>query len=158
MLKNTLIALGIGICLVVFLTLSYLSFMCLYTDVQLAFIRGQVAVFEYMEEQVKTAKTVECAVGSMEYAFYYYAGGQLNLIDGTAAETLLETLRRNSVRRMAITLNERFPESSKGDSPAAWMEAYGDKSRLDGTRNDDRWYKYYKEWYNLSPDDPFYRR
>ena len=157
MLKNTLITLGIGICLVVFMTLAYFSFMYFYTQVQLAFIRSQVAIFEQMEEQVKTEKTVESAVGSLEYAFYYYAGGQLNLIDGTSAESLLETLRRNSVRRMAITLNERFPELSKGDSPAAWMDAYGDKSKLDHTRNSE-YYRFYKDWYNLSPDDPFYRR
>ena len=148
MSKNTLIACLTGFCLVVFAILSYLSFMYLYTQVQLVVINSHVAIYEEMEEKVKTEMNVKKAVEYMEYAlYYYYPGGQLNLIGGTTAENLLETLRRNSVNRMVHTLNERFPLQSKGDSLAAWIEAYGNKHNLDIAKETE----WYKKWYDKSP-------
>jgi len=150
MSKNTIIACLIGFCLILFLGLAYYYFMYHYTVLQVADIRAKNNVFEWSEVGTKKAKRVEDAVGGMEYAFFYYPGNSAWQIAGSQCEILLETLRQNSVRRMIATLNERFPESSKGDSPAAWIEAYGDKHRLDSIR-ESQWYKYYKDWYDQSP-------
>jgi hypothetical protein len=151
MSKNTIIACLTGFCLILFLGFTYHFFMYHYTVLQVVDILSKNAIFEQMEEQVKTARRVEDAVGSMEYAFYYYPGNSAYQIAGSNCERLLEKLRQNSVRRMAATLNERFPELSEGSSPAAWMETYGNKSRLDALRKDSKWYKYYKDWYDKSP-------
>jgi len=143
MLKKSLTALRIGFHLIIFLGFLYYFFMYNYTEYQILSIQAQVRQFESAEMGLKTVERVKDAVGGLEYAFYYYPGGHANMFEGTEAEHLLETLRRNSVRRMVTTLNERFPESAKGDSPAAWIEAYGDKHKLDGWRKTE----WYKKWY-----------
>ena len=118
-----------------------------YTNIQIADAYMKNVIFEQMEEHVKNAMNVEDAVASMEYAFYYYPGHYGYQIAGSQCEFFVEALRRSSVCRMTATLNERFPELSKGRSPATWMEAYGNKSGLDGLRESDC-YKWYKEWYD----------
>jgi len=146
MLKTFRKTFCIGACLVIFLTLSYLSFMYIHTAVQLAFIPGHITIFEEAEEHAKTVESVEEAVGCIVGILIYYPGGQFKMIDNTPCESLLETLRRNSVKRIVAVLKERFPESNKGDSPAAWIEAYGDNNdKL--TLNAMRASEWYKKWY-----------
>ena len=120
--------------------------MYIHTEVQLAFIPGQVKVFEEAEEYAKTVESVEKAVGCIVGVLIYYPGGQFKMLDNTPCESLLETLRRNSVKRIVTTLQERFPKSNKGDSPAAWIEAYGndnDKRTLNAMQTSE----WYEKWY-----------
>ena len=141
MQKKTLYSFFIVIRLVIALFFVHFSLMYIYTGIQIADVRAKNTIFEDMEQQVREASDVEKAVGSMEYAFFYYPGNSAYQISGSNCEFLLETLRRNSVRRMVATLKERFPESCKGDSPAAWIAAYGD----DGGRL--AYFKMETEWY-----------
>jgi hypothetical protein len=146
MLKNFLIAFLFVGCFVFFLGLSYFFIMYFYTQIQISDVYSKNEIFEHMERQVMGANSVESAVGSMEYALFYYPESPYQ-ISGSMCDNLLETLRRNSVQRMVATLRERFPESCKGNSPIAWVEAYGhrDKKELD-------WWKeteWYKKWYDI---------
>ena len=145
MQKKTLYSFFIVIKLVSVLFLVHFSIMYIYTGQQIADIRSKNEVFEDMERQVRGTRDVKEAVGSMEYAFFYYPGNSAYQMSGSNCEFLLETLRRNSVRRMVATLKERFPESCKGDSPAAWIEAYGyDRGRLAYFKTETEWYE---KWY-----------
>jgi hypothetical protein len=117
--------------------------MYVYTEIQIGDLLAKHEIFEIMEEQVKTAKTIKSAVGSMEYALHYYPSSSGYQITGSRCDILVETLRQRSVLRMVATLEERFPESSMGNSHAAWIEAYGDKSNLDAVRESE----WYKTWY-----------
>ena len=113
---------------------------------QMGDAREKIEIFEQMERHVKIYPLEE-AVSNMEYALFYYPRS-LYQIEGSDCYLLVETVRRNSVRRMVATLKERFPESCKGNSPIAWIEAYGrrgknNKIELDEWRESD----WYKEWY-----------
>jgi hypothetical protein len=144
MSKNLAIVFLFGVCLTLFLGLSFFFIMYHYTQLQIGDAYAKNEIFEQMERQVKRANTVENAVGSMEYAFFYYPESPYQ-ISGSMCERLVETLRRSSVQRMVATLKERFPESCKGDSPIAWVEAYGHRSK-----NELDWWKeteWYKKWY-----------
>jgi hypothetical protein len=125
----------------VLLGLLYGSVMYFYTIFQTGLILGRYTIFVEMEEQVKTSKTVQCAVGSMEYAFYYYV--EMDVTKYSYCDLLLETLRRDSIQRMVSTMQDRFPESNQGEAPASWMEVYGDKLKIDETKET----VWYKKWY-----------
>jgi len=143
--KKTFYSFFIVIRLVIVLFLVHFSIMYYWTNIQIGDAQEKNQVFEWMEKQVREASNVEEAVGSMEYAFFYYPGNSAYQISGSSSEFLVETLRRNSVRRMVATLKERFPESCKGDSPAAWIAAYGDdRGRLAYFTTETEWYE---KWY-----------
>jgi hypothetical protein len=145
-MSKKLVFFCVGGCLFLILLSTYFAFalMHFYTRLQMGDVLEKVEIFEQMERQVKTYYPVENATSSMRYALFYYPHSPYQ-IEGHNGDVLLETLRRNSVRRMVTTLQERFPESNKGNSPFAWIDAYGDigGGQLDYWKETE----WYKKWY-----------
>ena len=122
--------------------LGYCFVMYQWSKLQIADIYAKANIFEGMEEQVLGSTSVESAVHSLRYALLYYPHSPFQ-IKGSTGDILIETLRRNSVKRMITTLKNKFPrESHRGNSPAQWLAIIDDN--LAKKLEQDEWYQ---TWY-----------
>jgi hypothetical protein len=100
---------------------GYYFFMYQWSKLQIADIYEKTGIFEQMEEQILKSTSVEHAIHSFRYALLYYPHSPFQIRE-SLGDRLLETLRRNSVKRMITTLKTKFPEEAeRGNSPAKWL-------------------------------------
>ena len=122
--------------------LGYYFFMYQWSKEQMADIYCKAEIFTQMEEQVLYATSKKDAVDSFRYALLYYPHSPFQIRD-SLGDRLIETLRRDSVRRMIRTLKTKFPEETQyGNSPAKWLTVIDD--RLAKEVEQDEWYQ---TWY-----------
>lgn len=97
--------------------------------VRVAFAEEQTRIFEEMRRQASESLAqeppdVKKAVGSLEYAYHYYASGTKQTKD-SPLDRVVERARRSCVREIIQTLRASTRQDL-GDSPDAWIERYGE--------------------------------